>query len=91
MALNGAQHTVPSGKSISVPLRKGTLGVVITRTHKKVEDEADLCRETYTVPDGGRLTLLVSNSVATQTAEDEAVMLIPLIEEAAAPATSVAP
>ena len=83
MGLNGSPSVVPAGKSLRVPLVKGRISVVITQKHKQSEDEPDLCRETYTAPEGGRLTLLISNASATQSAEDEAVTIIPLAEEAA--------
>jgi len=83
MRLNGAKHAVRAGESIRVPLLKGKVSVFIPREHKQTEDEADICNETYTVPDGARLTLLVANAASNQSAQDQGVMIIPLVDDAA--------
>ncbi len=82
LALNDDKRLIPAGESVAVPLIKGKLSVLIVRKNKQSEDESDICNETYSAPEGGRLTLLISNSSPTQSAENEAVSIISLVEEA---------
>ena len=80
LELNGIAYRVKSGGALGVPLRKSKVNLFIPRVHKITDDEADICRETYTAPEGGRLTLLLMNESGAQTAESESLVVIPLAE-----------
>ena len=87
LELNGTAYRVKAGGSIGVPLRKGKVALFIPRVHKIADDEADICRETYTAPEGGRLTLLLMNESVAQSAASESLVIIPLAENAQPPGT----
>ena len=80
MELNGKAQRAKPGEALGVKLSKGKVTLFIPRVHKIADDEADICRETYTAPEGGRLTLLLMNESGAQSAESESLVVIPLAE-----------
>ncbi len=81
IALNNAQSLLENGKMVTVPLVKGRVKVFIPRVKKQADDQADICRETYTASEGGRLTLLIIPPLGGGFADnEEALTIVPLAD-----------
>jgi hypothetical protein len=82
ISMNNNRQLLENGKTIVVPLVKGQVKVFIPRVKKTADDAADICRETYSAPAGGRLTLLLTPPVGGGFADnDEALVIVPLADE----------
>jgi hypothetical protein len=80
MKLSGSIFNLPSGQSQLVRLSDGQLSVFIPRVNKTVADQANLCNERFSVPQGARLSLIIARAATLRSDDDEALMVIPLIE-----------
>ena len=88
ISMNNNRQLLENGKSIVVPLVKGQVKLFIPRVKKTADDVADICRETYSAPAGGRLTLLLTPPIGGGFADnDEALVIVPLADEPPAPST----
>jgi len=82
ISMNNNRQLLENGKTILVPLVKGQVRVFIPRVKKTADDAADICQETYSAPEGGRLTLLITPPIGGGFADnDEALVIVPLADE----------
>ena len=80
VGLNGAVEKLASWQDVTVPIRDNGVALFIPRLNKVVQDQADLCREIYRAADGGRITLIIMRAPSASTNDEEALVVIPLID-----------
>ena len=85
IALNEDRSIMQPNEVKIVKLPKGTLEVFIPRIIKLSADQAEVSSQSYRIPKGGRMTLLVVPSGMNKSAEDESVSLYELNEPPAPP------
>ena len=90
LSLNNAKSLLENGKILVVPLVKGNVKVFIPRVAKNADDHADICRETYSAPAGGRLTLLLTPQPGGAASDQEALVIVPLADEPPPPVPGAA-
>jgi hypothetical protein len=90
LSLNNAKSLLENGKTLVVPLVKGNVKVFIPRVAKNADDHADICRDTYGAPAGGRLTLLLTPQPGANANDPEALVIVPLADEPPPPVPGAA-
>jgi hypothetical protein len=87
LILNNSPHSISPGVTTTTPLRNGALQLAIPRVNPASQDTAEVFHETYTPSPDSRLTLILTSPNKAQTAEDQAVSVLSLVDTAA-PATA---